>query len=61
MLTLGEDTAALSGLGLQLDGSLAFLARRFIYLYRMPTLDHQLKVGLHWMFKPLASALSTAK
>ncbi|NJN37929.1 MAG: NAD(P)/FAD-dependent oxidoreductase [Acaryochloridaceae cyanobacterium CSU_3_4] len=61
MLTLGEDTATLSGLGLQLDGPLAFLTRRLIYLYRMPTLDHQLKVGLNWMFKPLVSALSAPK
>ena len=61
MLTLGEDTAAMSGLGLQLDGPLAFMARRIIYLYRMPTLEHQLKVGVNWMFKPLITALSTAK
>ncbi|WP_299410800.1 NAD(P)/FAD-dependent oxidoreductase [Acaryochloris sp. IP29b_bin.148] len=58
MLTLGEDTAALSGLGVQLDGPLAFMARRMIYLYRMPTLEHQLKVGVNWMFKPLVAALS---
>lgn len=61
MLTLGEDSAAMSGLGLQLDGPLAFMARRLIYLYRMPTLDHQLKIGFNWMLKPLLSALSTAK
>lgn len=58
MLTLGEDSAALSGLGLQLDGPFAFMARRLIYLYRMPTLDHQLKIGLNWMLKPLLSALN---
>lgn len=61
MLTLGEDSAAMSGLGLQLDGPLAFMARRLIYLYRMPTLDHQLKIGFNWMFKPVLSALNTAK
>ncbi len=60
MLTLGEDTAAMSGLGVQLDGPLAFMARRLIYLYRMPTLEHQLKVGVNWMFKPLVSVLSAA-
>ncbi|MGR3276587.1 NAD(P)/FAD-dependent oxidoreductase [Acaryochloris marina NIES-2412] len=61
MLTLGEDSAAMSGLGLQLDGPLAFMARRLIYLYRMPTLDHQFKIGFNWMFKPVLSALNTAK
>lgn len=61
MLTLGEDSAAMSGLGVQLDGPLAFMARRLIYLYRMPTLDHQLKIGFNWMFKPVLSALNTAR
>ncbi|MGB7416441.1 MAG: NAD(P)/FAD-dependent oxidoreductase [Thermosynechococcaceae cyanobacterium] len=59
MLTLGRDTAALSGFGLQLDGPLAYVARRLIYLYRMPTLEHQLKVGLNWLFKPLLSEISS--
>lgn len=61
MLTLGEDSAAMSGLGLQLDGPLAFMARRLIYLYRMPTLDHQLKLGLNWMMKPLLSAIAASQ
>jgi demethylphylloquinone reductase len=57
MLTLGVDGAALSGLGLTLDGSFAYLARRLVYLYRMPTLEHQIKVGLNWVIKPLLDAL----
>jgi demethylphylloquinone reductase len=57
MLTLGVDAAALSGLGLTLDGPFAYLARRLIYLYRMPTLEHQLKVGLNWVMKPFLEAL----
>jgi demethylphylloquinone reductase len=57
MLTLGVDSAALSGLGLTLDGSFAYLARRLVYLYRMPTLEHQLKVGLNWVVKPFLDAL----
>lgn len=56
MLTLGVDAAALSGLGLTLDGSFAYLARRLVYLYRMPTLEHQIKVGLNWVVKPLLEA-----
>lgn len=58
MLTLGSDAAALAGLGLTLDGPLAYLVRRLAYLYRMPTLDHQLKVGLNWVFRPLIEQLT---
>jgi NADH dehydrogenase len=52
MLALGEDRAALSGLGLQLDGPLAYLIRRLVYLQRMPTWEHQIKVGLSWLTRP---------
>jgi NADH dehydrogenase len=58
MLTLGNDSAALSSFGITLDGPLAYLARRLIYLYRMPTLEHQLKVGLNWLAKPLMDLLT---
>ncbi len=57
MLSLGIDTAVLSGLGLTLTGPLGYLARRAIYLARMPTLDHQLRVGWNWMSKPIAQEL----
>lgn len=57
ILTLGIDGAALSGLGLTLDGSFAYLARRLVYLHRMPTFEHQIKVGLNWVMKPLLEAL----
>jgi len=53
MLTLGTNTATLTGLGLELDGMLAYVARRLTYLYRMPTLDHQVKVAMSWMTQPL--------
>jgi demethylphylloquinone reductase len=53
MLTLGSDNATMAGLGLKLDGPLAHVARRLIYLYRMPTFDHQLKVGINWITQPL--------
>ena len=55
MLTLGRDEAALAGLGLTLDGPLANLARRAIYLCRFPTPEHQLNVGLQWILKPFQS------
>ncbi len=58
MMTLGTHNATLTGLGFKLDGPLAALARRMAYLYRMPTLEHQLRVGLSWMTQPLVSALN---
>ncbi|PZO46359.1 MAG: FAD-dependent oxidoreductase [Phormidesmis priestleyi] len=57
MMTLGTDNATLSGLGLKLDGNLAYVARRLTYLYRMPTLDHQIRVGLNWITQPIQDLL----
>jgi NADH dehydrogenase len=58
MLTLGTESAALSGLGMQVDGPAAYVIRRLAYLYRMPTLEHQLKVGLNWILQPLVTAMN---
>jgi demethylphylloquinone reductase len=58
MMTLGIDNATFTGLGIKLDGPLAYLTRRLAYLYRMPTLDHKLKVGLNWVAQPLLEMLS---
>lgn len=58
MMTLGSDTATLTGLGLTLDGTAAHILRRLTYLYRMPTFEHQLRVGLNWMSQPLRDLLS---
>ena len=60
MMTLGTDNATLTGLGVKLDGPLAHIARRLGYLYRMPTLDHKLKVGFNWIARPLLDLLSEA-
>lgn len=57
MMALGIDNATLTGLGVQLDGSFAYLARRLAYLYRLPTLNHQLKVGFNWLFSPIIQAI----
>jgi NADH dehydrogenase len=57
MMTLGIDNATMTGLGLKLDGPLAAIARRLAYLYRMPTLDHQIRVGLSWISQPIVSIL----
>jgi demethylphylloquinone reductase len=59
MMTLGVDSATINGLGLKLDGSLAYIARRLIYLYRLPTLKHQLTVGLNWITQPIVELLSS--
>ncbi len=58
MMTLGNDNAVLSGMGIQFDGPLAYLTRRLVYLYRLPTLEHQLKVGFNWLTQPLVKLLS---
>ncbi len=58
MMTLGIDDATLAGLGIKLSGPFAYLARRLAYLYRLPTLDHQLKVGFNWLVRPIIESLS---
>lgn len=58
MMALGIDSATLTGLGVKLDGPLAYVARRLAYLYRLPTLDHKLKVGFNWLARPIIEALS---
>ncbi|MBD2439318.1 NAD(P)/FAD-dependent oxidoreductase [Nostoc sp. FACHB-110] len=58
MMALGIDNATLTSLGIKLDGSLAYIARRLTYLYRMPTLDHQLKVGFNWLVRPIIETIS---
>ena len=58
MMTLGTDNATISGLGLKLDGPMAYIARRLVYLYRLPTLKHQLTVGFNWITQPLVELLS---
>ena len=58
MITLGADNATLTGLGIQLDGITAHVARRLAYLYRLPTLDHQIKVGMNWIGQPIRDFLS---
>ncbi len=57
MMTLGIDNATLTGLGIKLNGPFAHLARRLIYLYRLPTLHHQLKVGFNWITQPLQAIM----
>jgi NADH dehydrogenase len=57
MMTLGTDNATLTGLGIELDGPLAHLVRRLAYLYRLPTLEHQIKVAFNWITRPFQEML----
>ncbi len=45
MITLGIGDAGLSSFGITLGGRLAAVIRRGVYVFRMPTRRHQLKVG----------------
>lgn len=49
MMTLGVNDAAVSSFGLHIKGRPAFLFRKLVYLIRMPTLHHRLKVVLSWL------------
>jgi NADH dehydrogenase len=49
MIALGKDNATLTGLGLQIEGLPGYLARRLVYLYRLPTWEHKFKVALNWI------------
>jgi len=59
MLALGKDSATISGLGLSLGGGLGYLARRLIYLYRLPTFEHQMAVAMNWITSPLTQLISS--
>ncbi|OZH52162.1 NADH dehydrogenase [Hydrocoleum sp. CS-953] len=59
MMALGLDNATLTSLGVKLDGQIAHLARRLVYLYRLPTLEHQIKVGFNWIVNPIQEMLSS--
>lgn len=59
MMTLGVDNATLTSLGIKLDGQMAHLVRRLVYLYRQPTLEHQMKVAFNWIVNPIQQMLSS--
>lgn len=53
-ISLGIDGATASIFGkFSVDGLPAHFMRRFAYLLRMPTFQHQWKIGTHWLTKPL--------
>ncbi|KAK8969013.1 hypothetical protein KSP40_PGU004797 [Platanthera guangdongensis] len=54
MMTLGRNDGAISPSfidGLTLDGPIGHTARKLVYLWRMPTDEHRLKVGISWLTK----------
>ena len=53
-ISLGINGATASIFGkFSVDGLPAHFIRRFAYLLRMPTFQHQWKIGTHWLAKPL--------
>ncbi|MGB3652357.1 MAG: NAD(P)/FAD-dependent oxidoreductase [Rivularia sp. (in: cyanobacteria)] len=57
-MSLGVDNATLTGLGMKMEGTFGYIARRLAYLYRLPTLEHKLKVGFNWLTRPIIETLS---
>ncbi|KAG0476307.1 hypothetical protein HPP92_013148 [Vanilla planifolia] len=54
MMTLGTNDATIAPSfidGFTLDGPIAHVARKVVYLLRMPTDEHRLKVGMSWLTK----------
>jgi NADH:ubiquinone reductase (non-electrogenic) len=51
MITLGTDSAAVTSFGISLRGRLACLVRRLVYLQRLPTLHHRLRVVRHQLVR----------
>ncbi len=49
MLTLGRKYAIVSSQGIKITGELGDKIRRFVYILRLPTSQHQLKVLKHWL------------
>jgi demethylphylloquinone reductase len=60
-ISLGKDNAAMSIFGqFGIEGMPALVARRLAYLLRMPTLQHQVKVGFNWLSRPIFDFLKAA-
>lgn len=49
MLTLGRRSAVISSFGINIDGRIADISRRFIYILRLPTQRHKIQVLKHWV------------
>ncbi|KAL1496836.1 hypothetical protein AB1Y20_014422 [Prymnesium parvum] len=61
MISLGEDAASVSALGLvELDGPLAAVSRRAVYAARMPTASQAASVGASWAVDSAVQMLRNA-
>ncbi|MEA5550498.1 FAD-dependent oxidoreductase [Anabaena cylindrica UHCC 0172] len=49
MLTLGIKNAVVHSFGITLDGNLARIIRKGVYIQRLPTLKHKLQVAKRWI------------
>lgn len=59
MMVLGSRNATVTtSVGLELEGSAAWAARRIAYLARMPTDRHRARVATSWAANPLLSGMS---
>ena len=53
-ISLGKENAAMSIFGqFGVEGLPALVARRLAYLLRLPTPQHQLRVGINWLARPM--------
>lgn len=62
MMTLGRNDGAISPSfidGLTLDGPIGHTARKLVYLWRMPTDEHRLKVGISWLTKSALDSVAS--
>ncbi|XP_021900509.1 alternative NAD(P)H-ubiquinone oxidoreductase C1, chloroplastic/mitochondrial [Carica papaya] len=62
MMTLGRNDAALSPSfieGLTLEGPIGHTARKIAYLFRLPTDEHRLKVGISWLTKSTIDSVAS--
>eukprot|EP00250_Pteridium_aquilinum_P021008 c25010_g1_i1 orf=383-2098(-) len=62
MMTLGKNDAAVTMSfldGVTLEGPLGHTARKLAYLYRLPTNEHRIKVGLSWFAKSAVDAVAS--
>ncbi|KAI0499085.1 hypothetical protein KFK09_019986 [Dendrobium nobile] len=62
MMTLGRNDAAVSPSfidGFTLDGPIGHTARKLAYLWRLPTDEHRLKVGISWLTKAAVDTVAS--
>lgn len=64
MMTLGRNDGAVTMSfvdGVTLEGPIGHTARKLAYLYRLPTNEHRLKVGLSWFAKSTVDAVASVQ